>query len=119
MKWRRKGGKRHTRRDTKTAEDEIRFNKITRCICCKMRNISKHAERHHITISGFTQGHQATIGLCPWHHRGICDDGETTTTMTAKYGPSLAKGSKTFHAEFGSNEFLLGYQDKLISEDKA
>lgn len=34
--------------------------------------------------------------------------------MREHFGPSLNEGSKTFHAEFGSDVLLLGYQNELI-----
>jgi len=111
--------KRHTRRDHKTTEDQARITAIKEigCICCKLEGLDwVYCEWHHITISGFTQGHQKSIGLCLWHHKGICEEGLTSEQMRQKYGPSLAKGSKPFHANYGTNEFLLGYQDKLIKD---
>lgn len=111
--------KRFKRRDRKTAGDEQRIEDIKAigCICCRIHGVGwRYCEWDHFTSGGFTIGHQATAGLCPWHHRGICDENMTTSMMTARYGPSKAKGSKTFHEFFGSKEFLLGYQDKLIEE---
>lgn len=32
------------------------------------------------------------------------------------YGPSLAEGSKPFHAEFGSNDLLLEQQNRVLLE---
>lgn len=111
--------KRFTRRTRKTADDEARIEiiKVIGCICCLINgNGWRYAEWDHFTVSGFTTSHQDTAGLCLWHHRAICEEGMTTSKMTAKYGPSKAKGSVTFHNFFGTKEFLLGYQNKLIEE---
>lgn len=35
------------------------------------------------------------------------------------YGPSLAEGSKPFRHEFGSDEFLLEMQNRILDERKA
>lgn len=113
------GVTRKTRRDSKTAEDEKRVEIIKEigCICCLMEGLGKrYCEWDHLTISGFTQGHNFSIGICPWHHRGICEEDMTSSMMLAKYGPSKAKGSKTFHQKYGYQEFLLGYQNKLIED---
>lgn len=108
-------------RHRKTAEDEQRIDAIKEigCICCLMEGLGKrYCEWHHLTKSGFTQGNKATIGICSWHHRGVCDEGRTSTEMKSIYGPSLAKGSKPFYATYGTYEFLLGYQDHLIEKLK-
>lgn len=113
--------KRFKRRDKKTAEDERRIEiiKAIGCICCLMRGLGRrYCEWDHITVGGFTVSHQDTIGLCLWHHRGICEEGMTSSMMTIKYGPSKAKGSVTFHNTFGTKEFLLGYQNELIEEHR-
>lgn len=110
------------RRDHKTAEDIARIEAIKAigCIACIMERIPyrRMCEWHHMTKAGFTQGHQDTIGLCQWHHKGVCEDGMTSSMMRAKYGPSLAKGSKPFYANYGDYDFLLGYQDHLIEKLK-
>lgn len=111
--------KRFKRRDKKTPEDERRIDLIKEigCIACLLEGLGcRYCEWDHLTVAGFTVGHQASIGLCPWHHRGICDEGLSSSQMRDRYGPSKAKGSKTFNAHYGTDEFLLGYQDKLIEE---
>lgn len=108
-------------RHRKTAADEKRIDAIKEigCICCLMENLGwRYCEWHHLTVSGFTQGNDATIGLCLWHHRGQCEEGRNSRDMKSRYGPSLAKGSKPFYANYGSATFLLGYQDKLIEDLK-
>jgi len=59
---------------------------------------------HHLLRGGRRRGHQATIGLCPWHHRGV----------GPALGLSLAHGSKSFHAMYGSDEDLLEMQNDLV-----
>lgn len=73
-------------------------------------------EIHHLTKTGRQIGQDATVCLCQWHHRGICHEGFDTTTMTLTYGPSLAKGSKLFHAQYGDNATLLEYQNNLLKD---
>jgi len=71
-------------------------------------------EIHHLTSVGRQIDQNHTICLCQWHHRAICLLAVKSSEMTQKYGPSLAKGSKTFHAHYGDNDTLLAYQNELI-----
>jgi hypothetical protein len=71
---------------------------------------------HHLLSGGRRRGHLFGICLCPWHHRGQPDWGETCASMRECYGPSLAEGSKPFHAEFGSDADLLAKQDAILGE---
>lgn len=71
-------------------------------------------EINHQTRSGRQIGQWETECLCSWHHRGICLVGVTSSQMADLYGPSLAKGSKTFAAKFGGNEERLKFQNDII-----
>lgn len=59
--------------------------------------------------------HDLTVGLCCWHHQAIPFSPYTHQFMRDYFGPSLAEGSKPFHAEFGSDDELLGAQNLLLS----
>lgn len=93
------------------------------CIACRMNfggdqySIAPLPhEIHHQTECGRQIGQDATVCLCAWHHRGICAPCTTSSQMLEFYGPSLAKGSKPFVAEYGSNAEQLEYQNKLIAQ---
>lgn len=92
------------------------------CIACKIEWGEKEGpaamppEIHHLTRTGRQIGQDETVCLCQWHHRGICAPDERSSAMSLWWGPSLAKGSKPFHARYGSNDELLAYQNKLIGE---
>ena len=58
--------------------------------------------------------HDKTYALGEWHHLGRTHEGWTRHSMRVEYGPSLAEGSKPFHAAFGSDDDLLKMQDDLI-----
>lgn len=67
-------------------------------------------EGHHIVDKGYREhsgGHDATLPLCSWHHRGICRDNWTSSQMTNCYGPSFELDKRTFVAEFGTERALL------------
>lgn len=88
------------------------------CVCCHMRGIiSVYPEIHHLLSGNRRRGHMFTVGLCSYHHRGF----EGKATLSARgleiVGPSLADGSKPFHAAFfGTDDAMLEYQNRLLGE---
>lgn len=90
------------------------------CVCCHQRRLPSYCpEIHHLLSGNKRRGHRYTVGLCAWHHRAVALEGWTAAAMRGLYGPSLADGSKPFHAEFGSDDALLALQDQLIERRKA
>lgn len=87
--------------------------KQTGCLCCRMRGLAGAVEIHHLKSGNVRMGHDFTIGLCAWHHRGV---GSRANEVVL--GPSLAHGSKPFHAEFGSDQELLARQNHIIGWTK-
>lgn len=72
-------------------------------------------DAHHELSGGRRIGHLATIGGCLWHHRGQPPvAGMSERDAIAIYGPSVATGSKPFHAMYGSDAELLEFQNALI-----
>lgn len=100
-----------------TLADEARRRKIHagNCMACEQRGIdltnTGYVQWHHLAGK---KRHDLTIGLCLWHHQGRPIDSHTHAYCREVYGPSLAEGSKPFHAEFGSNDDLLRMQNRLI-----
>lgn len=108
---------RSTGSPTKTQQARFDAIKEQGCVACDMRGMSRYAEIHHLTIGGKhgqkRRGHDYTIGLCPWHHRGensFCDD-----DPKAIYGPSYAQEPRNFRETFGQDGALLDYQNQLIA----
>lgn len=87
-------------------------------VACKVMQTSMPVERHHTLSGGIRRGHRYTFGNCQWHHRGILRPGYKTSTMSAAFGPSLAKGSKTFAAFYGSDDELITMQDFALYGDE-
>lgn len=90
-----------------------------RCVCC-MLNVTMGLRRadgegcdaHHVLIGGRRIGHKATLGLCPWHHRGIYPGiYRGIAAATRAMGPSLAYGSKPFVQVYGTDAALLEVQN--------
>lgn len=99
--------------------DLSRFDQLQRigCIACRMEGFHTAADVHHILSGGRRTGHQGTIPLCPWHHRGF--GGDSTPAVLKAMGPSLAHGSKAFHAHFGTQVELLAKVNSLIEGRKS
>lgn len=89
------------------------------CVCCHMRGLyAWRPEIHHLLSGNKRRGHMFTVGLCAWHHRGAKSFGRSNQDELV-LGPSLANGSKPFHAAFfGSDDAMLEYQNKLLAEEK-
>ncbi len=82
------------------------------CICCKIERVDQafRTEAHHIVDKGYRKhsgGDESRLPLCGWHHRGICEDGKTSSIMLFEYGPSLALNKKRFVATYGTERELL------------
>jgi len=81
------------------------------CICCwNFHGRKMWAEIHHIVDKGYRRhsgGHDATLPLCSWHHRGVNAFGFTAAQMTADFGPSLALSKREFVRVFGTERQLL------------
>lgn len=98
------------------------------CICC-MLNMqmwmpvpSRGAcEAHHLLSGGLRRGHDFTIGLCAWHHRAvpIMQPPIGVTMGVHIYGPTVATGSKPFHAMYGTDDELLAFQNALLDAARA
>lgn len=82
------------------------------CICCKIECVDQpfRTEAHHIVDKGYRKhsgGDESRLPLCGWHHRGICEDGKTSSVMLFEYGPSLELNKKRFVATYGTERELL------------
>lgn len=89
-----------------TAEQLRRWDLIRAkgCICCRLQGYMGGVEIHHLKSGNVRMGHDFTVGLCDFHHRGVGDG----------IGPSLADGARTFHNEFGGDDWLLAEQNRAI-----
>lgn len=115
---------RSTGAPTKAEAARIVACKSGTCVACEIRKTQPgvplgffvHAggDYHHLLSGGIRRGHMFGVCLCPWHHRAVIGWGCTHKEMRDYYGPSLAEGSKPFHAEFGSDQDLLNRQDAIL-----
>jgi len=102
-----------------TAADRERFASLRQlgCIACTKRGIvGSKAEIHHL-VEGYRLGHEYTIPLCTWHHRGERTDlSVSMESMRGIFGPSMAREKRQFVGEFGSERELLEEVDKWLKE---
>lgn len=106
---------------TPTPAQLHRFAEIQRlgCVCCRLNGDGfVQCEIHHLNEGDhhgqLRKGHDETVGLCPWHHRGVCRERWTPEDMVAAYGPSWEQQPSAFRARYGGAERLLKYQDDLL-----
>jgi len=80
------------------------------------------AEVHHLTVGGKhgqkRRGHDFTIGLNPWSHRGDPFGGMSPDTCEKLFGPSYAKQPRRFRQEIGSDDYLLDLQNTLLEQHR-
>lgn len=112
--------KHSTKRPNSTDQARFEMLKDLGCIACINEGVSPtcgYPEMHHLLSGNKRRGHDCTIPLGPWHHRGVrpawSDSDEDAAQM---YGPSLAKGSKPFHQAYGGDDELLAQVNRMIGE---
>lgn len=79
-------------------------------------------EAHHLVDKGTRKhsgGHDATLPLCRWHHRGELVYPLSGREMRQLYGPSLELSKKVFIALYGSERDLLAIIDVRLKTDIA
>ena len=93
-------------------EDKDRLERIRmlRCICCEIADVAQtsRTECHHLVDKGYRKhsgGHQSTLPLCEWHHRGICEGSPDKMLFT--HGPSLELHKRLFVETYGTERELL------------
>jgi hypothetical protein len=72
------------------------------------------AEVHHIVEGKKRLGHQWTIPLSPWFHRGVPPANLRPSEATERLGPSLALNKRAFVERFGTERELLAKVNELI-----
>lgn len=106
-----------------TKADQARLDAIHAmpCLCCSISGCEQlsRTEAHHLTDKGYRRlsgGHQASLPLCGWHHRGEAPKGHTPASATLTYGPSLFHTKKLFVMVYGGERALLAKVDESLAE---
>lgn len=98
--------------------DVERFAKLKALGCVVSRvylNRWEPAEIHHLVEGRKRLGHQFTIPLSPWFHRGVPPQMDMRPSeATEVLGPSLAMSKRDFVAKFGTERELWEQTNKLI-----
>jgi hypothetical protein len=101
-----------------TKAESARLGRVKQlpCIACLKRGVPQGlpTECHHTLSGGKRRGHSFVVSLCQWHHRGRLLDRWSKADMTRVFGPSLANGSKPFHAAFGDDDYLLAETNSML-----
>jgi len=113
---------RSTGAPTKAQIERFELIRDCGCVACLIYGLQTYPEIHHLTVGGRhgqkRRGHNFTIGLCSYHHRG--DVGFSTRELCElAYGPSYALQPKRFRETFGQDDELLAYQNRLIGQSEA
>jgi hypothetical protein len=93
-----------------------RFERLAEhgCICCKHHGHYRAAEIHHITECRKRLGHDYTLPLCEWHHRGIPPEPLGKNDTARLFGPSLAQSKREFQICYGTERELLQEIDSWL-----
>lgn len=93
---------------SQTDRERFYMLKVYGCMACRKRGLSVGTVEIHHIVEGYRLGHDHTIPLCIWHHRGERENlNITMSKMKAVFGPSMAREKKLFVREFGSERELL------------
>ena len=110
-----------TSTSNRTKAEQARFDAMKEqgvCIACLLRgtqpDYAQGIEIHHLLSGNKRIGHMATVSLCSWHHRAVPPWGWGDKEAIDALGPSLAKGSKPFRTEFGTDAEMLELQNNIL-----
>ena len=108
-----------TKSATKAQQRRFLDLQMVGCIACRIEGIAddhrpEPADIHHITMGGRRLGHDYTIPLCPWHHRGVGVAGLPDSVLEAVKGPSLARSKRAFVARYGTELCLLEHVNRHL-----
>jgi hypothetical protein len=98
-------------------DDVERFAKLYALGCVVSRIFFgrwEPADIHHLVEGRKRLGHQFTIPLSPWFHRGVPPADLRPSEATKALGPSLAMSKRDFVAAYGTERELLEQTNKLI-----
>lgn len=114
---------------TPTKAQSTRFDRLKRsgCMACLIndrrlqpRCDGEGSDAHHLLSGGRRRGHDATIALCPYHHRNVRpDDCPNDAHALHRYGPSYETDRRLFRETYGTDDELLAMQNELLGESNA
>ena len=85
------------------------------CVACALDGrLREPPDIHHLVEGGRRLGHDYTIPLCPWHHRGLPPGGLSIHDARDILGPSLALAKRAFVERYGDERHLLTVANLMI-----
>lgn len=101
----------------RTVADRQRFEalKALGCVACHLEdNGYEPPDIHHLLSGGRRMGHQQTIPLCPWHHKGDNHTPLSDDEVRRLRGPSLAREKRAFVDRYGTEGQLVQVVDRWL-----
>jgi hypothetical protein len=93
------------------------------CVACSIagQRQPNRTEVHHLVDRGsrrLSGEHDATIGLCGWHHRGAIPPWPKMQLARAvlTYGPSMALQKRAFVERYGTERDMLAITNQKLLE---
>lgn len=114
---------RSTGKPTKAEQERLDAIKEIGCVVARLRGLGfVPCEIHHLTMGGKhgqkRLGHDKTVGLNPWSHRGAWSLVSSNRQLARwDFGPSYADEPRAFR-ELYPDWYLLEMQDELIEQYK-
>ena len=116
-----------TGKPTKEEEARIIASKEGECVACIVRSrqgklppyyiVDTGCDYNHTKSGNKRRGHMFGYALCLWHHRRQVSGDWTHEMYSRIYGPSLMDGSRLFHEAYGSDDYLIDLQTRVINGD--
>lgn len=106
----------------RTKAQQSRFDALKEqgCVLCREMGLGRiPPEIHHITDCGRRLGHDYTIPLCCWHHRGTPWTCDRPSQEESTLGPSLARNKRAFVSQFGTEREILDRVENQLSKEGA
>lgn len=108
-----------SRKPTKAQQKRLDALHQMPCMACVKEGVEQPfpTEAHHIVDKGYRKhsgGHDATLPLCAWHHRGLQKDGWLKIEMEARYGVSMALNKRAFEAKHETQRVMLSRVNTLL-----
>jgi hypothetical protein len=103
-----------------TIAHQRRFDAIkdAGCVVAWLRGLGwTPADVHHLTLGGKhgqrRMGHEYTVGLNPWSHRGVAFNGLTVEECRDMFGPSYVLEPRAFR-EIYPDDVLMAAQASML-----
>lgn len=108
--------KHSTGNPTKAQSERMEKLREFGCVACHLNGEREkvEAEIHHFLSGNRRIGHDASVPLCPWHHRAAPWFAMTITECLDAYGPSWHQHRRAFRERYGSDTELLAMTNDLI-----